>query len=128
LLSFYKNISAKQSIQILIAFRLILIPINIYIGSSNFGNINTIIISFLIFYFLFKLKKIAFKYIWLIYASINLFSVYMSMIHPFIQTYLTDIRYRLYIAPDNQLMYIFVFFDMVIFLMTINKIYKYKLD
>ena len=128
MLSFYKNISAKQSIQILIAFRLILVPINIYIGSSNSGNINTIIISFLIFYFLFKLNKIAFKYIWLVYASINLFIVYISMIHPFIQTYFTDIRYRIYLAPDNQLMYIFVFFDIVIYLMTVNKIYKYELD
>ena len=128
MLSFYKNISAKQSIQILIAFRLILVPINIYIGSSNSGNINTIIISFLIFYFLFKLNKIAFKYIWLVYASINLFSVYIYVIHPFIQTYFTDIRYRIYLAPDNQLMYIFIFFDIVIYLMTVNKIYKYKLD
>lgn len=123
IINLYKNITAKQSIQILVVFRFLGILIQFVIGSSGSGNLNTIIISLLVIYFLFNKEIIFFKYIWIFYSLVYLYTVYIS----FIQPYLTDLSFRILWVPDNQIWYLFTFFDTLIFLVSIQKVYKFNL-
>jgi len=124
MIEFYKNITARQSIQILIGYRLFGVLIQFVIGSTGSGNFNTIIISLLVIYFLFNKELIFFKYIWILYSLVYLYTVYIT----FIQPYLTDLSFRILWVPDNQIWYYYTFFDALIFLISIQKVYKFKLN
>ena len=124
MIDFFKNITAKQSIQILIGYRLFGVLIQFVIGSTGSGNLNTIIISLLVIYFLFNKELMFFKYIWILYSLIYLSSIYYTYIQP----YLTDLRFRILWVPDNQIWYYYTFFDALIFLISIQKVYKFKLN
>ena len=124
MIDFFKNMIAKQSIQILIGYRLFGVLIQFVIGSTGSGNLNTIIISLLVIYFLFNKELIFFKYIWILYGLVYLYTVYIT----FIQPYLTDLSFRILWVPDNQIWYYFIFFDALIFLISIQKVYKFKLN